>query len=1015
MKKLFRFSIATAIFSFFLLNASSLQAQADQSLIASANAGNTKAMRTLAFCYERGAGVPLDSAAALQWYRRAADAGDGEAWLRVSRYMLVGTYTPADTNRYFAIRKEWADKGLPNGIAALGIAYLGGYGVKVDTAHYVELTKQAAAKGSPWALTTLGDCYTYGSFGFPKDNKKAEQYYKKALKAGDETVTSDLAYFYARKEDYKNAWHYIDESKKWNCPAARSLEAQLNYYGGGVEANELKAQQLIDKLIVDFPNLSPNYELASTFFMFSEHHRDSVKAIGYMKRGAELGNDVCRLRLCSHNVDAGNYEMATKYLRDILDGDGEDENKGSACIAFAQIYRYGLGVEPNEDSMVVWLKRGVERYKSAACASTLAQYYVDNETQDEWGDNRMAVQYYQKAFELGDTDALVDLGSTCFRNGKMDEAGKAFSKYIECGRPDGYYWLAMLYAQIPDDAKTLDALNTGDKKGSLKCREVLGSLYEDGSIGKAPDYKRAEKYYLSAGTSRSYDQLGKLYLSGNLGKQSEKDISKGLDYVRKSADMGYIDAIYRMGYFYETGNFVGEVDHEKALSYYKLLADNGVAAGYFKMGLYYELGDGGVEADSVKSVEYYRRAADLGHGEAMCYLGDFYRIGQFLPKDGKKAFEYYAMADSVGEEIGTYYVARSYLEGCGVDIDSVAAIPYLKVAAASKVGKAAYLLAEFYNYGKAGLPQIEDSATHYYLMAHENGSGEASYYIGSQLIRENHPKEAIQYLYTGARRGNYDCMVLFALCEQEGLGMEANPEDAYVILENVTRRVDNAAAYYYLGMARLNGVGCKQSETLGKLYIDTAAMLGYVRAMTILGVCYLEGYGCAPDTAEAIRWYQKAIDAGSLDACNRLGYIYEAQEDYEKAVACYQKSMEGGNLEGYCCLGLCYEKGHGVILSYKKAYELYSVAAENGFPRGYLMIAFCYLEGINVEVDNVAALKWFEKAGEAGSALGMYNAGSMLEDGEDGVQRDLKRAKYWYTQAAAKGYEPAIEALKRMK
>ena len=992
----------------------SLMAQADQSLVAKANAGDTKAMCTLAFCYERGAGVPLDSAIALQWYQKAAALGDGEAWLRVSRYMLTGTFIKADTNRYFAIRKEWADKGLPNGIAALAIAYYGGYGVKADTAHFVELCQLAASKGSSWGLSTLGDLYSTGDCGFRTDTKKAEQFYKKALKTGDVTVNTDLAYFYARIGDYKNAWRYLTESLRWNDPAARSLESQLYYYGSGVDEDEVKAQQIAERLVADFPSQAANYELASRVFMVANHGRDSVKAIQYLMRGAELGNATCRLRLCSHYCDAGRYDEAMRLLDDVLQSDAGNEEKGSACMAYATLYQYGGGVEQNDDSRVVWLKRGVDRYNSSVCANSLAEYYMQRESSDSWGDNALAVRYLERAIECGDTNALVTLGNLYLQQNKFSDAEKTFGRLLEMGKNDGYYWLALLYSQVPDDAKSLNALKRGDKEGNALCRETLGALYEQGAIGKKTDYKRAEKYYLLAATPRSYDNLGRMYLNGNLGKQEEKDVKKGLAYIEDAANRGYIDAIYHMGYIYETGSYV-EVDHVKALSYYKLLADNGVAMGFFKMGLYYELGDGGVEADSTKAIEYYTKAAEMGHGEAMCYLGDFYRIGQFLPLDRTKAFEYYVKADSVGEEIGTYYVGRSYLEGCGVGIDSAAAIPYLKAAAAAGVGRAAFLLAEFYNYGKGSLGQDGDSASHYYVMGHNNGSGEASYYVGASLINEGHAKDGVSYLYTGAQRGNVDALVLYALCRQEGLGIEADAKDAYSILDYVAHGANHPAAYYYLGLARLNGEGCVQSESLGKCYLDTAAMLGNVKAMSTLGVCYLNGYGCQRDTVEAVRCYRNAIEAGSLDACNRLGYLYEAQENYDSAVACYRKSMEGGNLEGYCCLGLCYEKGRGVILSYKRAYELYKAAADAGYGRGYVMLAFCYLEGINVEADPVEALRLFEKGGEAGNVIGMYNAGSLLEDGEDGVQRDMKRAKYWYSQAAARGYEPALEALKRMK
>lgn len=1012
MKSTFKVLLAAAIFTF---AANLVKAQADKKMMDRANAGDTKAMCDLAFCYERGAGVPLDSTLALQWYRKAAEKGDGEAWLCVSRYLLHGSYLPADTNRYFSIRKEWADKGLPNGIAALALAYMQGFGIKADTAQYLELTKLAASKGSSWALEGLGDMYASGRFGFPIDPKKAEQYYKKALKVeGNHTTCCDIAYFYAQNGDFTKAWEYCNEALRWNDPSAMDLEAQMYFSGGGVPADELKAQAAADKMVAQFPKLGYIYETATRVYLYGAEHRDSIKGVEYLRRGIELGNAVCMMRMAAFEMNAGNYQSAINLLNRVVDGDNNDDEKGYACGMMGELYMQGLGVPQNEDSGIVWLKRGAEKHKSTSCAVSLAEYYANNGDTDSWGINQQAVKYYELAVTLGDTDQFAELGRYYAIAGNAAKADEIFQRMIDCGRSDGYYWMAMLHSD--DVKKAIALLEQGDKKGSQVCRDILGSIYEEGEGGIAVNYKKAEKYYLKSGSARAYNNLGRMYLFGKLGKQSPADIKKGLTYLEKSADMDYIDAVYSLGYCYETGRYVGEVDHYKAVSYFKRLADANIASGLFKMGLYHELGDGGVERDSVKCVEYYRRAADLGHGEAMCYLGDFHRIGQFLPLDKKMAFRYYAMADSVGEETGTYYVGRSYLEGCGVDIDTAAAIPFLTAAAAQEVGRAAFLLAEFYNYGKGGVACNEDSAIHYYLLAHNNGSAEASYYIGRTLLNEDHDAEAVQYLVTAARRGNYDAAVLYALCEMEGIGgLKKDPEDGYSILETVIQRADNASAYYHIGIARLNGEGCQQSETLGKLYLDTAAMLGHLKAMTTLGICYLNGYGCQPDTAEAIEWYKRAIEAGSLDACNRLGYLYEADEDYERAVECYKKSMEGGNLEGYCCLGLCYEKGRGVVLSHKKAYELYSVAAEHGYGRGLLMLGLCYIDGINVEEDYVAALKWFLMAADAGNVVGMYYAASMLEDGENGVQRDLKKAKQLYQQAAALGYEPAIQALARMK
>lgn len=63
-------------------------AQADKKLIDKAHQGDVAAMVRLGECYENGAGVQHDSTLALQWYRKAADLGDGEAWIRIASYHL---------------------------------------------------------------------------------------------------------------------------------------------------------------------------------------------------------------------------------------------------------------------------------------------------------------------------------------------------------------------------------------------------------------------------------------------------------------------------------------------------------------------------------------------------------------------------------------------------------------------------------------------------------------------------------------------------------------------------------------------------------------------------------------------------------------------------------------------------------------------------------------------------------------------------------------------------------------
>lgn len=993
-------------------------AQADKKLIEKADAGDINSMIILGKCYEFGAGVPHDSTMALQWFRKAADKGSCDAWLCMANYYLSSTLVPHDTARYFSICKEWADKGNPDAIAALGGAYECGYGVQADTARALELYKLAAKKGSEFAMYSLGVVYFFGDLGIRKDEKKGFAYLEKAAKKDIYfSARATLARAYAAKGDYAMAWKYVNELMKWKHPDAITLAAIMYYYGNGVTMNEAKAQQLMSDLVAEHHNLGWSQEMAGQVFMITDDPalRDTVRGLRYWREGDAFGSDGCTYRLARHYFGTDRPALAKEYLMKIVNKK-KSYFGGEACYLLSQMAYEGQGGEPDIDAAMSWLRRGADQYNDVQCATTLAGFYAEMDDGSGMDNSVIVERYYRRADELGDTNALAELGRYFATQGNNVAATMCFNEMIQNGNLDGYFWNAILYASNNDNPKVLlDKFLLGDKKGSRRCSETLGEIYEEGYGIVEPDYKKAVKYYLRAATPEAYYKVALLYLRGDYGNRSKKDIAKGFNYLNRSADMGYIEAISTLGYCYETGQDVDSVDHVKALSYYKLLADHGVALGQFKMGLYYELGDGGLSVDSVKAIEYYTKAAEQGHGEAMCYLGDFYRIGRFLPLDKEKAFEYYMSAHEADEEIGTYYVARSYLEGCGVDIDTAAAIPYLRMASGQGVGKASYLLGEFYNYGKGGIAQDKDSALYYYIDGHQNGSGDASYVIGTKLAQEEMYARAVEYFYTGAVRGNNDAMILFAICLQSGIGIDEDPAEAYKIMQIARSRVNDPRVYSFLGLACLQGNGCPKDESLGKSYLDTAATLGSESAMYYLGICYMEGYGCDPDTTIALRWLEKAVDAGSTRACNMLGDYYEEREEYEKAVTYFQKAADCGDLTGICNLGYCYEKGYGVTLNYKRAYQLYMTAATQGSIRAYKMIANCYLEGIHVEQDAVEALNWLTKAADAGDVHAMYVIGSLLEDGENGIVRDLKKAKEWYKKAAAAGYEPAQAALNRLR
>ena len=63
-------------------------------------------MNNLGTVYENGRGVDLDESAAIDWYRKSAEAGNVDGMKNLSRMYSFGIGTPADAVE----ASKWADK-----------------------------------------------------------------------------------------------------------------------------------------------------------------------------------------------------------------------------------------------------------------------------------------------------------------------------------------------------------------------------------------------------------------------------------------------------------------------------------------------------------------------------------------------------------------------------------------------------------------------------------------------------------------------------------------------------------------------------------------------------------------------------------------------------------------------------------------------------------------------------------------------------------------------------------------
>ena len=89
-------------------------------------------------------------------------------------------------------------------------------------------------------------------------------------------------------------------------------------------------------------------------------------------------------------------------------------------------------------------------------------------------------------------------------------------------------------------------------------------------------------------------------------------------------------------------------------------------------------------------------------------------------------------------------------------------------------------------------------------------------------------------------------------------------------------------------------------------------------------------------------------------------------------------------------------------------------AADQGLAEAQYYVGLCFELGTGVNQDYLEAAKWFSLAAQQNLPEAQYMLGVFSEEGL--VKKpDLSEALDWYYEAAAGGYEPAKQTLKRFK
>ncbi|MBP5282664.1 MAG: toll/interleukin-1 receptor domain-containing protein [Lachnospiraceae bacterium] len=498
----------------------------------------------------------------------------------------------------------------------------------------------------------------------------------------------------------------------------------------------------------------------------------------------------------------------------------------------------------------------------------------------------------------------------------------------------------------------------------------------------------------SKGVSEAYYYLGMM-------AQRDFDFKKAKEYYEQGVEADNDLCRAALGNLYQKG-YGTEADFDKAWELYCEAADHGlVEADYFR-GKYVQQGLSGQENNVAKAKEYYQNVVDNGeNGYIISYahkeLGLLYRTGSSeIPKD-------YDAALAEFEQIG--YEGNKNLE----------AIKTYQLAVTYKSMRQEVLSENYYTQMFYIYKEMADEGS----IAGMYGCGYCYRYgIGTEKNQEEARKIFIAANAAAKERNAksccYDAVYSLGCMYVYGEGVDKDYAKALEYFKEAAnagygKAADFIGDLYLNGYLGLDADGNADLE-LARQWYEKAINYGATEAYCNIGYICKRGTDKVPaDLQEAMRWYQLGAAAGSPECMFNIGFNLSEQGDEENAMAWFLKAADMGSVDAHRMLGVYYLEGTNVTKDEGKAFDYFLAAADLGDVDSMEVVVEDYFYGKMGQQKNYAeALRYALKGAEKGSVNCMHYCGKIYAKGLD-VEQDESLAAQYFTKAAEGGSVDAME------
>ena len=458
---------------------------------------------------------------------------------------------------------------------------------------------------------------------------------------------------------------------------------------------EIEGSEPNDEYFDNTPqNMSPLFDEAEP--LAEKETDESAAAIKYYIKWNDQYKKACKL-IYGKDAKLNDFKKAEQLLL-------SESQRGNVLAVYdlGKLYSTDKLGERNEEMSIAKYTQALQGFLQIEPNSKKLKPYVQYRIGKMFCYGLGTEQNYQKAFEW------------------FERSAKQKNKFAQFSLANLYYYGSGIEKDL---SQAFLWYQRSSSQGQPYAAYSIAQMYRYGEY-VTKDNDTAQRYYKQAlsgflkiesddmANDDLFYKLGQMF---NLGLGTDSDVTKAIEYFRRSAEMNNKNGLFEYGKALLTGEHIPQDTDSAVKLLEKAVKLKNSNAKRF-LALEYISGEH-LEQDFEKGIALLTECADSGDVIASYRLGKIYLQGEIMPQNLDKAEKYLLLAED--SEYTQYALAKLYLQEEKYDIQK--AVDYFENGA-DKNHWASYQLGRIYLFGAKDIERDKEKAIEWFTKSANDGN-----------------------------------------------------------------------------------------------------------------------------------------------------------------------------------------------------------------------------------------------------------------------------------------------------